>query len=101
MKTRKSTGRLIGALMLVQLVGLSLPFILMMPGLTTDYLNAAAPMAGSIRSAVFLLFANAAVTLGIAIAAFPLFREYSLRTAIWLLAISTAWLVMQSVDNAH
>ena len=101
MKTRKSTGRLIGALMLVQLVGLSLPFILLMPGLTTDYLNAAAPMAGSIKVAVFLLFANAAVTLGIAIAAFPAFREYSVRMALWLLAISTVWFVMQSVDNAH
>ena len=100
MKT-SSIGRVIGVLLFVQLVGLSLPFILMMPGVMTDYLNAAAPMAAQIRIAVFLLFANAAVTLGIAIVAFPVFRDYSLRMAIWLLAISTVWLVMQSVDNAH
>lgn len=101
MKTNKTVGRLIGALLLAQLAGLSVPFIVLMPGVTTDYLNAAVPMAGSIRVAVFLLFANAAVTLGIAIAAFPVFREYSARMALWLTAISTAWLVMQSVDNAH
>jgi hypothetical protein len=101
METRKNIGRLIGALLFVQLAGLSLPFILLMPGVKTDYLNAAAPMAGSIRVAVFLLFANAAVTLGLAIVAFPVFREYSARMALWLLAISTVWFVMQAVDNAH
>ncbi|HEX6280476.1 MAG TPA: DUF4386 family protein, partial [Pyrinomonadaceae bacterium] len=100
MKT-SSIGRVVGTLLVVQLVGLSLPFILMMPALTTDYLNAAAPMSGSIRIAVFLLFVNAAVTLSIAIGACPVFRDYSARMALWLLAISTLWLVMQSVDNAH
>lgn len=100
MKT-SSTGRVVGALLFVQLVGLSVPFILMMPALTTSYLTAAAPMASQIKIGVFLLFANAAVTLGIAIAAFPVFREYSVRMAVVLLAVSTVWVVMQSVDNAH
>ena len=98
---RERTVRVIGGLLFLQLVGLSLPFILMMPALTTDYLNAAAPMAVSIKIGVFLLLANAAVTLGIAIVAFPVFREYSVRMALWLLAISTVWFVMQAVDNAH
>jgi len=100
MKT-SSTGRWIGGLLLAQMVGLTVAFATLQPGVATDYLGRAAGMAPTIRTAVILLFVNAAITLAIAIVAFPVFREYSLRTAIGLLAISTVWVVMQSVDNAH
>jgi hypothetical protein len=60
-----------GVLLFVQLVGLTLPFILLLPITTPDFLTAAAPAAGQIRAAVLLLFANGGLTIGIAIAAFP------------------------------
>jgi hypothetical protein len=98
---KMDTRRLIGVLVLVQLAGLVVPFIIVMPGVTTDYLNVAAGMSGTIKTAVFLLFANGAVTLAISLYAFPLIREYSIRAWILFVAISVVWVVMQSVDNAH
>jgi hypothetical protein len=99
MKT--NVGRVVGALVFVQLAGLIVPFVLLDPAVKTDYLGVDAAMAGTIKTAVFMLFANAAVTLGIAIAAFPELRRYSVRAAILLIVVSTVWVVMQSVDNAH
>lgn len=101
MRTAKSIGRIIGSLLFVQLVGLILPFILLMPITTSGFLENAAGIASQIKVAVFLLFANGALTIGIAIAAFPVFREYSYRMALWFLAFSIIWFSMQAVDNAH
>ncbi len=101
MKSAKSVGRMIGILLFVQLVGLSVPFILMMPIRSSAFLENAAGIAFQIKVAVFHLFANGALTIGIAIAAFPLVREYSYRWALWLLAFSIIWFAMQAVDNAH
>jgi len=99
MKT--NVGRVVGALVFVQLAGLIVPFVLLDPAVKTDYMGVDAAMAGTIKTAVFMLFANAVVTLGIAIAAFPELRRYSVRAALLLIVISTVWVVMQSVDNAH
>ena len=93
--------RSVGILVLAQLSGLIVPFIILMPGVTTDYLTVAAGMSATIKTAVFLLFANALVTLAISLAAFPIIREYSIRAAILFVAFSLIWVVMQSVDNAH
>ena len=101
MKTRKSTGRVIGGLLLVQLVGMTVAFASLQSGVARDYLGVAAGMETTIRTAVILLFVNPGITLSSAILAFPVFREYSLRIAIALLAVSTVWVVLQSVDNAH
>lgn len=98
---RVNTRRLVGLLVLVQLAGLIIPFVILMPGVTMDYLSIASGMSATIKTAVFLLFANAAVTLGISVAAFPLIREYSIRAAILFVVVSTVWFVMQAVDNAH
>jgi hypothetical protein len=98
---RANVGRVVGTLVFVQLAGLIVPFVLLDPAVKTDYLSVDAGMAVTIKTAVFVLFANAAVTLGIAIAAFPVVRRYSLRAAILLIVVSTFWVVMQSVDNAH
>jgi hypothetical protein len=96
-----STGRIIGLLLFVQLVGLSVPFILLMPGTTTGFLETAAGLPAQIKLAVFLLFANAAVTIGISLVAFPLIRGYSEIMALWFLALSVIWFALQAVDNAH
>jgi hypothetical protein len=102
MTPAKSVGRTIGMLLFVQLVGLTLPFILLMPMTTTaGSLENAAGLAFQIRVAVLLLFANGALTIGIAIAAFPVVREYGYRMALWFLALSVIWFSMQAVDNAH
>src|SRR5882724_6808951 len=103
MKSAKSPGRLIGVLLFLQLAGLIVPFVLLHP-LTTgpqDFLANAAGASFQIRVAVFLLFANCALTIGISIAAWPLFRQYSERMALWLVAASVIMFALQAVDNAH
>ena len=73
MRSAKSRGRIVGMLLFLQLAGLIVPFVLLLP-LTTgleNYLANAAGFSFQIRVAVFLLFANCALTIGIAIAALP------------------------------
>jgi hypothetical protein len=93
-------GRTIGILLFLQLAGLSLPFILLMPATRTDFLQTAAANATSFKVAVFLLFANGAVTIAIGSKAFPIIRRHSYSLALWLFGMSLVWFVMQSVDNA-
>ena len=103
MKSAKSVGRLVGMLLFVQLAGLIVPFALLHPVTrnSRDFLANAAASAGQIRTAVFLLFVNCAVTIGISIAAWRVFREYSEAMALWLVAASVIMFSMQAVDNAH
>jgi hypothetical protein len=103
MRSAKSVGRLIGILLFVQLAGLIVPFVLLRP-LTTgarDYLTNAAAASLQIKVAVFLLFANCALTIGIAIAAWGIFRQYSEAMALWLVAASVIMFALQAIDNAH
>lgn len=103
MRSAKSTGRLIGMLLFVQLAGLIVPFVLLLP-LTTGprhYLANAVGSAAQIKVAVFLLFANCALTIGISIAAWRVFRQYSEAMALGLIAASVIMFVLQAVDNAH
>jgi hypothetical protein len=103
MNSLKSVGRLIGVLLLIQLAGLIVPFVLLHPLMTgsRDYLANAAGASFQIKVAVFLLFANCALTIGITIAAWPVFRQHSEALALWLLVASILMLAMQAVDNAH
>lgn len=101
MRTGKSIGRIIGILLLVQLAGLIVPFVLLHPIATSDFLANAAPNSFQIKAAVLLLFANCALTIGISIAAFPLFRRYSPAIAVLLVAVSVIMFSLQAVDNAH
>jgi hypothetical protein len=103
MKSAKSVGRLIGLLLFVQLAGLIVPFVLLLP-LTRgprDYLANAAGASFQIKVAVFLLFANCALTIGIAIAAWPVFRQYSEAMALLLVAVGVIMFSLQAVDNVH
>jgi Domain of unknown function (DUF4386) len=103
MRSAKSTGRLIGMLLFLQLAGLIVPFVLLL-SLTTGFWNYLANAAGysfQIKLAVFLLFANCALTIGITIAAFRVFRQYSEAMALWLLAASVMMFLLQAVDNVH
>jgi hypothetical protein len=94
-------GRLVGVLVFVQLAGLMVPFVLLDPAVKTNFISVDSAMAETIKTAVFLLFANAAVTLAIALVAYPELLERSVRAGLLLVVVSTVWVVMQSVDNAH
>lgn len=53
-------------LLVIQLAGFIVPFVLLLP-LGRDFLVTAAPAAGAIRTAVILLFANAGLTIGLSL----------------------------------
>lgn len=97
----KNTGRIIGVMLFAQLVVLMLGFILLLPMTTSAFLENASGVSGQIRAAVLLLLAGGVVTIGIAIAGFPVFRKYSYRMALWFLAFSIIWFSMQAVDNIY
>ena len=103
MRSPEGTGRIVGTLLFLQLAGLIVPFVLLLPltASAQDYLANAAGASTQIKGAVLLLFANGALTIGISIAAFPVFREYSEAAALWLLAVSVIMFLGQAVDNVH
>lgn len=103
MKSAKSIGRLIGIMLIVQLAGLIVPFLMLHP-LTTGargFLANAAGASFQIKVAVFLLLANCALTIGISIAALPVFRQHSDRMALLLVGVGVIMFSLQAVDNAH
>ncbi len=101
MHSAKTTGRTVGVLVLMHLVvGLTVPFIMLdrvkrVAGLVAG----AAAHPGQVRAAVLLLFVGSAITIGITIAAFSLFRRYSSTIALWLLAVAITGFSLQAMDN--
>lgn len=97
-------GRIIGMLLLVQLVtGLIVPYVLLSP-LTlapASFLDTAAGMSIQLRLNVLLLFVGGAVSVGIAVVAWPAVREHSGRLGLWLLALAVGNFTLQIVENAH
>jgi hypothetical protein len=101
MRPAWSVGRVIGVLLLVLFVLLALGFIPLVPISTAAFLEQASGISTQIRLAVILLFASGALTIGISITGFPVFRQYSFRMALWFLTVSIIWFAMQAIDNAH
>lgn len=102
MRINANAGRLVGGLLLAQLVGLMLPFILIArPIATGDFMAEAGPSSAAIRAAVMVFFAQSLVTIGIAIAAFPVLRRFGYGGALWLLSMSVIWFCVQAMDSAH
>jgi hypothetical protein len=103
MRSGKTDGRLAGILLILQLAaGLMLPFILIKP-MTSDvqgFLTSAAGNVPQIRVAVLVAFLGSALTVAIAITAWPVLRRRSERAALWFLAACVTSLVMDSVHNA-
>ena len=95
----KNAGRTIGTLLLVQLVGLILPFVLLLP-LGRDFMTTAAPAAGQIRTAVILLFANGGLTIWLSFLVARCLRDRGAAGALWLVAAGVIMCVLQAVDNA-
>lgn len=94
-------GRIIGALLLIQLSGFIVPFVLLMPVAGADYLNEAAQSARNIKFAVGLLYLNTALTVAISILAFPIIRQRSVSAAALLIALGAIMFTLQAVDNAQ
>jgi hypothetical protein len=103
MRSAKDTGRIVGILSFFQLAGVIVPFVLLLPVArgASAFLENAAGVSAQIKLAVFLLFANCAITIGISFAAAPVFRRYSDRLALFLVLVSVIMFSLQAVDNAH
>ena len=100
MKSAKSAGRIAGLLLLIHLAaGLTIPFILLGPIIMPGFLESAARNSVQLRAAVLLLFVGSAVSIGITIAALPVFQRYSSAMALWLVALAVSSFSLQAVDN--
>jgi hypothetical protein len=99
----ESPGRTVAVLLLLQLVGLILPFVLLLPMTTgpRGYLTNGATVSSQVTLAAFLLLANCGLTIGISISVFRVLRQYSESAALWLLALSVTMFSAQAVDNIH
>jgi hypothetical protein len=103
MPATRSPGRLVGALLIVQLAGFIVPFVLLLP-ITTGpegYLANAVTVASQIRLAVVLLLVNGALTVAISSSVFPVVRQHSEPMALALLAAGIVMLLLQAADNVH
>src|SRR5688572_16262035 len=96
-----SVGRIVGGLLLVQITGLIVPFAMLHPVAPSKFLAEAAASADQIKVATFLLLANCALALGIALVAAQEFRRYSSPIALLLLGVSGVMFTLQAIDNAH
>jgi hypothetical protein len=101
MTSAKRVGRTIGVMLLLQLAGFIVPFALLHPLTSADYYETASGYSFQIKAAVLLFFANGALTIGIAIKAWPIFRRYSEPMAMWLIVLGVIMFVLQAIDNVH
>jgi hypothetical protein len=103
MLSERGRGRLVGGLTFLQLVGLIVPFVLLLPIATPpgEYLASAADSSTRVLAGVLLLLVNGAVTIGISIAAWPTLRRTSEALALWLVVLGALMLAVQMVDNIH
>lgn len=103
MRSARGGGRLVGGLTFLQLVGLIVPFVLLLPIVTPpgEYVTSAAAASSRIRAGVLLLTLNGGVTIGISIALWPVLRRASEALALWLVVLSALMLGVQMVDNVH
>ncbi len=95
--------RLVGGLTLLQLAGLIVPFVLLLPlaGPPGSFLARAADSSTRIVIGAMLLVANGAVTIGISVAFWPALRRASEALALWLVVVGALMLGIQMVDNVQ
>lgn len=104
MRSAKSVGRIIGALVFLHLAtGLMTPYIMLqsLSASPTSTLAVAAVMETQVRLAVALLFVGGVIPVAIAIAAWPMLLPRSPALGQWLLALAVVSLAMQIVENQH
>ncbi len=102
MNSTKSVARWIGLLPLLQIAaGAVVNFMLLGPVFQNPpgFLLNAAPQALAVRLAVLFEIGLAAASVGIAIAAWPVFRRHSERMALWLIVLAAAGLALSALEG--
>ena len=102
MRTTQGIGRIIGALMLAQMVGgMLVNFVLSAPVTAPPgFLVNAAAHSLQLGFTVLIGLATGALSVAIAITALPVFRRYSYAMALWLLALGVVSLALAVVENS-
>jgi len=102
MATTRRAARTIAVLLLLQMAcGPLVNFGLLRPMTDAGFLANAAAHSPQIGLAVVVGLAMVAMSLGIAIVAFPVFREYSQPMALWLLALAGVGFAVAVVEYVH
>ncbi len=101
MESAKDVGRTVGALLLLQgVVGALVNFWLVGPVMKVPgFLVSAAPNATQVGFGVLAGIAMAALSLAVAVAAWPVFRRYSERLAIAYVALAGVCFALLAVEN--
>jgi hypothetical protein len=103
MDSRKTDGRVIGVLLLLQMAaGLIVPFVLidsLVKGYPA-YLETAANNSGRIRVATVIAFIGAGLTVALGVWMNPILGGYSKRAALWFLAVCVISAALDAVHNA-
>ena len=102
MVTAKGVGRVIGSVVLVQMVAGAIEnFVLLDPvnQPAPRFLVSAAANASQVSLAVLTEIANGGLALAIAITAWPLFRRCSEAMALWLLALAVVGVTLSAVEG--
>lgn len=102
MRSAKSVGRIVGILLLAQIVVAFLAQFVLLARVSAPpgFLANAAGSPWQVRVSVFLWFVASGLTLAVAIATLPIFRQYSERMALLYLALSVLGLSTSAFDNA-
>jgi hypothetical protein len=99
MNPEKRVGRWVGILLLVQMVLLTVGFIVLKPGIGTDYLEVSGLAEVVVRAGVLLLLGASAVALTVAVLMYSVVSGHCVRLAVALVAVSVIWVVVQAADN--
>jgi hypothetical protein len=99
----KAAGRIIGVLLLMQMVGGGVVnFVLLEPAFAPPgFLVNAAGHSLEVGLSAFLGLAIGMIFVGIAIAAFQVFREYSHPMALWFVALAVVGCSLTAVENIN
>ena len=102
MDTTRNTGRLIGALLLLQaLCSYFGNIVLLRPALAAPgFLVNAAPNALGVQLAVMAMLAAGALSIAIAVSLWPILRQHGDAAGLWLLALATTNLALTAVECA-
>lgn len=101
MRSAKRIGQIIGLLIFVQLIcGLLVAFVLLRP-LTepAGFLENASGSSIQLGLAVVLWFVAGALSIAVAITAWPIFRQYSSTMALWYVSLSVVSFSLFAVEN--
>lgn len=102
MRSARSVGRIAGILLLAQIVVAFLAQFVLLARVSAPpgFLANAAGSPLQVRVSVLLWFVASGLTLAVAIATLPIFRQYSERMALLYLALSVLGLSTSAFDNA-